>query len=503
MKGYIAVGDDLQFQNQTVEIGATLTARNNLARSRFGGLSASREDSVYRSFKAAVPTGFNLGHVPIWQMDNPTIDTTIRPKYRIFECELGGNVVPSGDNFPGWSCDTVTITKEVTREVPKATSTTVETVCAAHVYGFNQPFTIENILALLDKCYAIICRYYTVEPSRISAMFGCIADLFHMYGLKTRTLDVANTLNELLRVYDAYEDALTRGSHLASVLLRGYLKNANFSVEERLRIRDEIRTWYQQSTHPYTSRPLDILQHLDQFLEVLQEVTTNPSDARDLNDDGSSRVAMWMVKEYITTLSASEIDTLFRAHMNMGRPVAMRTLTLPAGVSKDVLRAYIQHVGPSSEKDAETTFALAFPFDPSVLDHPLAIVKRITQGDIETMHQHLNHPSEHIRVKIARHGTTDMHERLMKDKAAAVRVAVAASATEDIVKRMVGDRSANVRTAVALRNIDEALDVLVHDSSSNVRHAVLENARPQDVAILRNDDLGTICKRAQKAILQR
>lgn len=64
-----------------------------------------------------------------------------------------------------------------------------------------------------------------------------------------------------------------------------------------------------------------------------------------------------------------------------------------------------------------------------------------------------------------------------------------------------GDKAASVRVAVAHRGFDEDLDVLVHDPSPKVRHAVLDNARPQDIEILKNDAVQAIRKRAQSAII--
>lgn len=506
MKGYIVVGDDLQFQNQTVTIGATLQVTTRFERTIFphGPKYTGREDVVYRTYHEAVPHVHQMGvYSRTSGHDGETINTTIHPKYRVFECEVGGHVVPAGSKGGGllWYCDTITITKELTYDIPRANATSASAVCMAHVYAFGLPFTAENVVPLLDKCYAILQQHTFSESLRHYNMTNCILGFVYVYGLKAPEWDGERTLNTLMHIYDTYEHVLSgRGhTHLVDILLLGYTRNVNFSVSERIRIRDEIRTWYQQSTHPYTAEERITMLHLDQFLDRLQALTLRHEDQMFLNDDGTSWTPYWRMRDYISTTTTSEIEQILLAQTTMGRSIAMRVTEFPSDISIDVLRTYIEHVGPTSQTDALASFAKAFPYDASVYDTSYAILERIKRGDMDTMYQHIKHPLEYVRGYIAYYGTDDMREQLMKDKAVDVRALVASAASEDIVRRMVGDRSATVRIEIAHRGIDEALDVLVHDTSSNVRHAVLDNARPQDVEILRNDTLGTIRKRAERA----
>lgn len=504
MKGYVVVGDDLQFQNQTVTIGETLQVTTRFERTiyPYGPKYTGREDVVYRSYHDAVPQASQMG---IYSRTNghngESINTTTRPKYRVFECEVGGHVVPAGSNSgPLWYCDTITITKELTYSIPKANATSAPAVCMAHAYAFNQPFITENVVPLLDKCYATIQRH-EASLSPQYHMANCILGLVYVYGLEAPEWDSERTLNTLMHIYDTYEHVLSGHVYprLVDLLLRGYTQNANFSVSERIRIRDEIRTWYQQSTHPYTAEEQVTMLHLDQFLDKLQILTSQQEERMFLNEDGTSWTPYWRMRDYIATATTSEIEQILVAQTTMGRPIAMRVTEFPSDISVDVLRTYIEHAGPSSHTDALASFAKAFPYEASVYDTTYAILERIKRGDTDTMYQHIKHPLEYIREYIAYYGTDDMREQLMKDKAVDVRALVASTASEDIVRRMVGDRSATVRIEIAYRGIDEALDGLVHDTSSNVRHAVLDNARPQDVEMLRNDTLGTIRKRAERA----
>ena len=510
MKGFIVVGDDLQFQNQTVTIGATLQVTTRFERKIFprGTRPATLKNGVYRSYPEAVPGGYGIGMFDLHGQlgDGEAIKATLYPKYRIFECEVGGRVVPAGSGALLWYCDTLTVTKELTYQVPKATSTTERVICAAHAYAFNEPFTFENVTAVIDKCEAILHPGITgVNPTdecyRTYDMAMCISILIYMYALTTREWEGERILDVVLRIYDKYQCDMTSQTHahLVEVLRHGYVRNANFSVSERIRIRDEIRTWYQQSTHPYTSEEKITMMHVDQFLDELQAITLQPADPSSLDRNGTSWTPYWRLREYIATATTQEIEQILLAQTTMGRPIAMRVTDFPSDISIDVLRTYIEHVDPSSEADALRTFAQAFPYDASVYNSMYAIMERIKRGDTDTMYEHINHPLEYVRAQIAYYGTDDMRERLIKDKASDVRAMVASTASEDIVRRMVGDRSATVRIEIAHRGIDEALDVLVHDTSSNVRHAVLDNARPQDVEILRNDTLGTIRKRAERA----
>lgn len=505
MKGYIVVGDDLQFQNQTVTVGETLQVATRFERTIFphGPKYTGREDVVYRSYHDAIPHFHQMSvYSRLNGHDKESINTTMRPKYRAFECEVGGRVVPAGSKgSPLWYCDTITITKELTHDTPKANATSVSAVCMAHAYAFNQPFIAENVVPLLDKCYATLEQHTFSESLQHHHMTHCILGLVCAYGLKAQAWDGERALNTLLHIHDTYEHVLSgRGRiHLVDVLLQGYARNANFSVSERIRIRDEIRTWYQQSTHPYTAEEQVTMLHLDQFLDKLQAITSQQEERMFLNEDGTSWTPYWRMRDYIATATTSEIEQILVAQTTMGRPIAMRVTEFPSDISVDVLRAYIEHAGPSSHTDALASFAKAFPYEASVYDTTYAILERIKRGDTDTMYQHIKHPLEYIRGYIAYYGTDDMREQLMKDKAVDVRALVASTASEDIVRRMVGDRSATVRIEIAYRGIDEALDGLVHDTSSNVRHAVLDNARPQDVEMLRNDTLGTIRKRAERA----
>lgn len=504
MKGFIVVGDDLQFQNQTVAIGETLQVTTRFERTIFphGPKYTGREDAVYRSYHDAVPQASQMGiYSRTNGHDGESINTTTRPKYRVFECEVGGHVVPAGSkDGPLWYCDTITITKELTYNIPKANATSAPAVCMAHVYAFNQPFIAENVVSLLDKCYATIQRHEAALSPRYH-MANCILGLVYVYGLKAPEWDGERTLNTLMHIYDTYEHILSGHvyPHLVDLLLRGYTQNANFSEEERVHIRDEIRTWYQQSTHPYTAEEKITMLHLDQFLDKLQAITLQQEDRMFLNDDGTSWTPYWRVREYIATATTQEIEQILLAQTTMGRPIAMQVTDFPSDISIDVLRTYIEHAGPASEANALKTFAQAFPYDASVYNNVDAIMERIRRGDTDTMYEHINHPLEYVRAQIAYYGTDDMHERLMKDKIVDVRAMVASVASEDIVRRMANDRSVTVRIEIAHRGIDDALDLLVRDRSSNVRHAVLDNARPQDVEILRNDTLGTIRKRAERA----
>lgn len=504
MKGYVVVGDDLQFQNQTVTIGATLhvTTRFERTISPCGPKYTGREDVVYRSYHDAVPNASQMGiYSRTNGHDGETINTTTRPKYRVFECEVGGRVVPAGSTGgPLWYCDTITITKELTYDIPRANATSAPAVCMARVYAFSLPFIAENVVPLLDKCHATL-QQHEASLSLQYHMTNCILGLIYVYGLKAPEWDGERTLNTLLHIYDTYEHVLHGhvGSRPVGLLLRGYTQNANFSVNERIRIRDEIRTWYQQSTHPHTAEEQVAMLHLDQFLDKLQVLTLQQEDRMFLNEDGTSWTPYWRVRDYMSTATTSEIEQILLAQTTMGRPIAMRVTEFPSDISVDVLRTYIEHVGPSSHTDALASFAKAFPYEASVYDTSYAILERIKRGDTDTMYQHIKHPLEYVRGYIATYGTDDMREQLMKDKAVDVRALVASTASEDIVRRMMGDRSATVRIEIAHRGIDEALDVLVHNASSNVRHAVLDNARPQDVEILRNDTLGTIRKRAERA----
>lgn len=510
MKGFIVVGDDLQFQNQTVTVGETLQVTTRFERTLFprGTRYGTRGDGIYRSYPEAVPGGYGIGMFDVHCQlgDGEAIKTTLRPKYRIFECEVGGRVVPNSNGSLRWYCDTLTVTRELTYNVPKATSTTERVISAAQAYAFNEPFTFENVTAVIDKCKAILHPDDTdVDPAderyRTYDMAMCVSILIYMYALTTQEWEGERILDVVLRIYDKYQCDMTcqTHAHLVEVLRHGYVRNANFSEEERVHIRDEIRTWYQQSTHPYTAEERITMMHVDQFLEKLQAITLQPADRFSMANDGTSWTPYWRLREYIATATTQEIEQILLAQTTMGRPIAMQVTDFPSDISIDVLRTYIEHVGPASEANALRTFAQAFPYDASVYNNVYAIMERIRRGDTETMYEHIHHPSEYVRAQIAYYGTDDIHERLMKDKAADVRAMVASVASEDIVLRMVNDRSVTVRIEIAHRGIDDALDVLVHDRSSNVRHAVLDNARPQDVEILRNDTLGTIRKRAARA----
>lgn len=505
MKGYIVVGDDLQFQNQTVAVGETLqvTTRFERTASLPGSRYTMLENAVYRSYHAAVPGEYGLGLFDLHGRigNGEAIKTTVRPKYRIFECEVGGRVVPASGTAPYWYCDTLTVTRELTHNVPKPTSTTGRIICAAHAYAFNEPFTFENVTAVLDKCDSVLHLNLADEYYRTQYIAVCMNILVYMYALTTQEWEGERILDVVLRIHDKYPYDMNSRTHsnLVEALRQGYMRNANFSVSERIRIRDEIRTRYQQSTHPYTAEEQITMMHVDQFLEKLQAMMQQPTDPLSMDNDGTSWTPHWRLRDYIATATTQEIEQILLAQTTMGRPFAMQVTDFPSDISIDVLRTYIEHVGPSSEANALRTFAQTFPYDTSVYNNAYAIMERIKRGDIDTMYEHINHPLEYVRTYIAYYGTDDMHERLMKDKAADVRAMVASVASEDIVRRMVGDRSVTVRIEVAHRGIDDALDALVHDRSSNVRHAVLDNARPQDVEILRNDALGTIRKRAARA----
>lgn len=63
MKGYIVVGDNLQFQNQTVTVGETLQVTTRFERTLFprGTRHGTRGDGIYRSYPEAVPGGYGIG----------------------------------------------------------------------------------------------------------------------------------------------------------------------------------------------------------------------------------------------------------------------------------------------------------------------------------------------------------------------------------------------------------------------------------------------------------
>ena len=160
MIGYIAVADDMLFHDQTVTIGATLTVDKSKLRyamatdTRFG--SGQHEQRIWKAFHHAdicdaystlYLYGGCFGESPIYRR-------------HIFEVELGGNVVTHSQRNQMWSCDTITILREVTWDTVKVNKTNIESIISHRARTFDGPFTCEAICEVLADSWRMMAKLH-------------------------------------------------------------------------------------------------------------------------------------------------------------------------------------------------------------------------------------------------------------------------------------------------------------------------------------------------------
>ena len=84
------------------------------------------------------------------------------PIYRrhIFEVELGGNIITHSQRNQMWSCDTITILREVTWDTVKVNKTNIESIISHRARTFDGPFTCEAICEVLADSWRMMAKLH-------------------------------------------------------------------------------------------------------------------------------------------------------------------------------------------------------------------------------------------------------------------------------------------------------------------------------------------------------
>lgn len=499
MLGYIAVADDLQFHNQTVTVGATLTVdKSRLSYStttdiRFG--SGQREQRIWKTFRNA-DYGDEYSHLYLY---STCIDESPIYRRRIFEVELGGNAVIHSQRNDMWSCESITILREITWGMVKVNKTNIEAIISHRARNFDGPFTREAICDLLDDIARMMVKLFPwwgeITPEHMGAT---LTEVISSYALSTS--EWAGT-----QVCDTIVDVFRESTHLSGspvnhieYLLKAYLGNPNLSLDTRTQIRDEIRAWVAGVglfNEPGVYVHVALLS-MDDFLAYIPRTVDHMTSVQAYNR------ALEFCR-YLEVSTAQEVNALLEVWLDIKTPEDAFHCRLPEGTSEELLCRLLDSTEYQSARySIEEVLAKLNPYNEHNYHSEHAIRARIVQGDVLTMEDNLHSDDYWTLELLTRFGTEGIHRQLMRHKDGEIRASVAKYACADVVHALRADKSAAVRAAVAHRGFDEDLDVLVHDRSPMVRHHVLDNARTTDIVYLRHDTVGTIQKRAQKAILQ-
>ena len=307
------------------------------------------------------------------------------------------------------------------------------------------------------------------------------------------------------QVCDTIVDVFRESTHLSGspvdhieYLLKAYLGNPNLSLDTRTQIRDEIRAWVagiglfnEPGVHVHVA-----LLSMDDFLAYIPRTVDHMTSVQAYNR------ALEFCR-YLEVSTAQEVNALLEVWLDIKTPEDTFHCRLPEGTSEELLCRLLDSTQYQSARyNIEEVLAKLNPYNEHIYHSEHAICARIVQGDVLTMEDNLHSDDYWTLELLTRFGTAGIHRQLMRHKDGEIRAIVAKYACADIVHALRTDRSAAVRAAVAHRGFDEDLDVLVHDRSPMVRHHVLDNARTTDITYLRHDTVGTIQKRAEKAILQ-
>lgn len=499
MLGYIAVADDLQFHNQTVTVGATLTVdKSRLSYStttdiRFG--SGQREQRIWKTFRNA-DYGDAYSHLYLY---STCIDESPIYRRRIFEVELGGNAVIHSQRNDMWSCESVTILREITWDMVKVNKTNIEAIISHRARNFDGPFTREAICDLLDDIARMMVKLFPWWGTSAPEHFGAIlTEVIASYALFTS--EWAGT-----QVCDTIVDVFRESTHLQGrpidhieYLLKAYLGNQNLSLETRLQIRDEIRAWVadiglfdEPGVHVHVS-----LLSMDDFLAHIPRTVDRPTSVEAYNR------AIELCR-YLEVSTAQEVNALLEFWLEIKTPQDAFHCKLPEGTSEELLCRLLDSTEYQSARySIEKVLAKLNPYNEHNYHSEHAIRARIVQGDVLTMEDNLHSDDYWTLELLTCFGTEGIHRQLMRHKDGEIRASVAKYACADVVHALRADKSAAVRAAVAHRGFDEDLDVLVHDRSPMVRHHVLDSARTTDIKYLKHDTVRAIRTRAEKAILQ-
>ena len=499
MHGYIAVADDLQFHGQTVTVGATLTVDKSrlsyatITDIQFG--SHQHEQRIWKTFHSAC----EKDAYSFLYLYSTCIDESPIYRRRVFEVELGGNAVIHSQRNDMWSCDTITVLREMTWDMVKINKTNVEAVNSHRARNFDGPFTREAICDLLDDIARTMVELFpwwgTVTPEHMGAT---LTEVIASYALFTSEWAGTQVCDTIVDVFQNSPHLQGRPIDHIEYLLKSYLGNQNLPLETRLQIRDEIRAWVadtglfdEPGVHVHVS-----LLSMDDFLAYIPHTVDRPTSVEAYN-----RAIEFC--RYLEVSTAQEVNALLEFWLEIKTPQDAFHCKLPEGTSEELLCRLLDSTEYQAARyDIEKALANLNPYNEHNYHSEHAIRARIMHGDISTMEDHLQTDDWSTQILLTRFGTEAIQRQLMRHKDSDVRASVAKHACADIVHTLRTDRSAAVRAAVAHRGFDEDLDVLVHDRSPMVRHHVLDNVRTKDINYLRHDTVGTIQKRAEKAILQ-
>lgn len=500
MRGYIIVGDDLQFHNQQVTVGATLIVDKSRLNNPFWMLSSDHthesdvsRQSIWKTFRHALAG--DLYSTP--HMMHGFLGTTPAYRRNVFEVELGGTALPHSSGTNTWTCDTITILCEVTWDMVKQTKMTTDLCYQHRAHNFEGPFTQERLCTLFAEYDRAMAKVFSWWPTRDGYHARrLMEELVASYAFSATTWEGAQVCDVIVDTHQTCPHLPDNAIESIVQLLWGYLRNPRLSMDTRTRIRDDIRTW--ATIH------LPQSQLLSGYGVVLLREKAFADTFLDLDGSPTYRYTHAShIEHYLNTCTAREAEQLIQAWLWFATPDDyLLTDRFPDGFSKDCLYTLSTRIQHSYGRDLiKRALANADPFDSHVYHTEEAICGRIRQGDEHTIQENLHSENFTILYHIAQFGSDADRVTLMTNKNNDVRDAIVAFAGEDIVHMLRGDKSAAVRVAVARRGFDEDLDVLVHDPSPKVRHAVLDNARPRDIEILKNDAVQAIRKRAQSAII--
>ena len=499
MIGYIAVADDMLFHDQTVTIGATLTVdksklRDAMATDTRGG-SGQQEQCIWKTFHHAdICDAYStlylysscFGESPIYRR-------------HIFEVELGGNIITHSQRNQMWSCDTITILREVTWDTVKVNKTNIESIISHRARTFDGPFTCEAICEVLADSWRMMAKLHPwmdeSEDKHLGATLMGIISSYAPFTSEWVGTQVCDTINDVFR-----ESPYLSGNPLDHIdyMMNAYIRNPNLSSDTRAQARDDIRRWVAEKGYlnTYGVRGHVTLLSMSDFLDYIPRTVDNTVGVTAYNR------ALEMCN-YLETCTPQEVNQLLGVWLGIKSPQDAFHCRLPKGTSEELLCRLLDSTEYQAARyDIEEVLATHNPYNEHNYHSEHAIRARIVQGDVLTMEDNLQTNDYWTLTLIARFGTEMIHRQLMRHKDRYVRAAVAKYACADIVHVLRTDRSADVRAAVAHRGFDEDLDVLVHDRSPMVRHCVLDSARTFDIAHLKYDTVRAIRTRAEKAILQ-
>ena len=499
MKGYIAVADDLLFHDQTVTVGATLTVNKARLRyalatdTRFG--SGQQEQRIWKTFHHADTCD---AYSTLYLYSGCFGESPIYRRH-IFEVELGGNVVTHSQRNNMWSCDTVTILREVTWDTVKVNKTNIQSVIDHRARTFDGPFTCEAICDVLADVWRMMAKLHPwVEESEDKHLGATLMGIISSYAPSTS--EWVGT-----QVCDVIHDTFQRSPYLTGdpvdhieYMMNAHIRNPNLSLETRVQARDDIRRWVAEKGYldTYGLRGHVVLLPMSDFLDYIPRTVANT-----VGVTAYSRALD--VCNYLKTCTPQEVNRLLEVWLDIKTPQDVFHCRLPKGTSEELVCRLLDSTEYQAARyDIEETLANLNPYNEHNYHSEHAIRARIVQGDIPTMEDNIQTNDYWTLSLIIRFGTEAMHRQLMRHKDGEIRASVAKYACADVVHALRTDKSAAVRAAVAHRGFDEDLDVLVHDRSTMVRHHVLDSARTTDIKYLKHDTVRAIRTRAEKAIIQ-